>query len=211
MKGNHCLVGEFKAARDVVIDLINDGSITMKSRTKKRNRIKDQLLNTRKAVVSSYEQAGKLNETTYEVQTIEAYKEEFKVCPREMGESVGFEFHEDKLQEVVYKRQDKKGSWQLKVQSGKWTKKEDTIDDGTATLRVNQQKEKYNAELKKTVNHEELAAANQAPRPAAGRCDQDEEGDGGDTTGTGSDGSDNESFMDSDGADSGDLLNSLGG
>ena len=99
------LVDEFVACRSKVITMCHSGAITLVTRKSKRDKIKGDLANVRKQVMEAIEQTGRNNSTDYNIQTLAVYKEKnSNACPKKAGEVTGFEFHEGRVQEVVYLR-----------------------------------------------------------------------------------------------------------
>jgi hypothetical protein len=214
----HCLVGEFGASRVRIVELCMDGTITLKLRASKKDKVKSILKNLRKQIVETFEQCGRKNFTEFDIQTVTEYKAEKKLDPKKNGEKTGWEFHEEQLQEVVYTRKTTAGRWSMHLESSKMTKKGETVDDGSAVLRANQAQHKYQAEANKVANFGSLEGAKIAvpqkltPTKAKQVDDGDEE-DEDDAAGDEDDEEDGDShgsFLES-GDEEEDMLNAVGG
>lgn len=177
MKKNHVLTGEFKNCRERLILLVNDGTVTLKPRGKKRQGVMEQLTELRKTVVQNFKTQSREHFTDYGCMTIARYKETHdNKCPRAAGEKVSWEYHEGVWQDVVMRRKEAEGEWGMRVKTETGTSLLETVDDGEAVLRAGQLEKKFEKEAAKKMKHEELKEANVE---SADGSDEEEVAEGG--------------------------------
>ena len=122
--GNHCLVGEFKACRSSVIFMVLDGTLSLKNRGSKKERLEYKLKEVRKTIVSSYEEAGRRQITDFDITTLATWKEDNPdKDPKKEGHTTGWEYHKNALVEIVYERVQGKGKCRMQMETGKFAKK----------------------------------------------------------------------------------------
>ena len=72
---------------------------------------------------------------------------------------MGFEFHEGKIQEVVYLRVKEEDEWRMQVEFAKYARKTETIDNGETRVRADQAQHKFVALGEKLQNAADLVDA----------------------------------------------------
>ena len=96
------MIAQFGASRQRFITLVNQGSVPMKLRGKKKDQLEEEFASVRKSVVESVKEARSTDTSEYQCMTVERYKDTHHGrSPADDGLETSQRFHKGKLRECV--------------------------------------------------------------------------------------------------------------